>query len=248
MMKRFYDMIKDDLRRLCEYRIFHFIVVLSFLFSMAIALFPMIDPSNFIYITIFILPVIVFSISLFIEKEEKTLTPLLFSPLKTHSIVFSKIVSSLLVQLIPIFFFIIALLIVNLYRINYVLLFLAYFLGSFVHIIIGLSLSMISKTSKILSISYIGYIIVFSITPILFSNGIIPYRYQYIMIISPAYLSGVLIDNILAHQMYSSLWLILLSIGLQIVYSGVLMWFLIFPHFRQYLFSVQIEEDNITII
>ncbi|MCK7486016.1 MAG: hypothetical protein MZU97_11040 [Bacillus subtilis] len=35
----------------------------------------MIDPTNFIYVSIFILPVVVFSISLFIDREEGTLLP-----------------------------------------------------------------------------------------------------------------------------------------------------------------------------
>ncbi|MFA5006859.1 MAG: hypothetical protein WC509_05300 [Candidatus Izemoplasmatales bacterium] len=238
MTKTFINLVLSDLKRLWSYRIILFIAILSLVFSFAIALFPMIDPTNFIYVSIFILPVVVFSISLFIDREEGTLLPFVFSPLKSAYLVFSKIVSAFVVMTIPIVFFIAALAFAR-YDINFGLLFLAYSLGMALHILIGLSLSIISKTSAILSLSYIGYIVIFSLTAILYSNGIIPLRFQYYLIISPAFLSGVLVDNIVAGTAYSEVWLIALAVGLQIVYGALLALFIVVPYFKHYVIATE---------
>ena len=236
MTKNFVNLVVSDLKRLWSYRIILFIAVLSLMFAFAIALFPMIDPTNFIYVCIFILPVVVFSISLFIDREEGTLLPFVFSPLKSAYLVFSKIVSAFIVMLLPIALFIAALAFAQ-YDMDFGLLFLAYSLGVLRRILIGLSLSIISRTTKILSLSYIGYIFIFSLTAIMYSNGIIPLRFQYYLIISPAFLSGVLIDNIVAGGAYSEVWLIALAVGLQLVYGAVLTAFIVIPYFKRYVIA-----------
>lgn len=238
MTKTFFNLVWSDLKRLWSYRIVLFIMVLTFLFSIAIILFPLIDPTNFIYVSIFILPVVVFSISLFIDREEGTLLPFIFSPLKSGYLVFSKVISALAVMTIPIVCFIVAMAIAH-YDINFLLLFLAYLLGALLHILIGISLSIISKTSSVLSLSYVAYIIIFSLTAILYSNGIIPLRFQYYLIISPAFLSGVLIDNIVAGRAFSEVWLLVLAVGLQVVYGVLLSLFIILPYFKQYVIATE---------
>ncbi|MBU1144691.1 MAG: ABC transporter permease [Firmicutes bacterium] len=230
-------LIVSDLKRLLEYRIIHFVIILTALFGASMAFFPDINPSNFIYITIFILPVIIFSISMFIEREENTLIPILKSKCNTLTIVVAKILSSMIIQLIPIVTFILVLAFINKLPINYLYLFLVYILGVLVHILIGLSLSIISKSNQVLSLSYVAYILVFSMLPIFFSNGFIPLKFQYYLIISPAFLSGVLIDNIMAGMAYSSTWLIVLSVVLQFVYGFVLVYFVIRPYFKTFLLS-----------
>ncbi|HAQ56938.1 MAG TPA: hypothetical protein DCR44_06035 [Acholeplasmatales bacterium] len=238
MIKTFFNLVWSDLKRLWSYRIVLFIMVLTFLFSLAIILFPVIDPTNFIYVSIFILPVVVFSISLFIDREEGTLLPFVFSPLKSGFLVFSKVLSALAVMTIPIVCFIIAMAIAQ-YEISFLLLFLAYMLGALLHILIGISLSIISKTTSVLSLSYVAYIVVFSLTAILYSNGIIPLRFQYYLIISPAYLSGVLIDNIVAGCVFSEVWLLILAVGLQLAYGVLLSLFIIIPYFKQYVIATE---------
>jgi len=121
---------------------------------------------------------------------------------------------------------------------------LVYIMGVIVHIIIGLSLSIIAKTSAILSLSYIGYIVIFSLLPILYSNGIIPSSFQYYLIISPAFLSGVLIDYIVSDALNPQLWLIITSVVLQVVYTCLFVRFVISPFFKQYLLITQAEPQK----
>jgi hypothetical protein len=245
----FFRLVWDDLKRLFAYRIILFVAVLTFLFAMAMMFLPIFDSTNFLYISIFILPVIIFSISMFIEREEKTFLPLIASSSSTFKIVMTKIVSAVLVELLPFTGFVLVTLIKgsqfqNGINVNFFTLFLVYVMGVIVHIIIGLSLSIIAKTSAILSISYIGYIVVFSLLPILYSNGIVPPSFQYYLIISPAFLSGVLIDYIVLDTLNPEVWLIVLSIVLQIVYATVLVRFVILPFFKQYVLATEGQNQK----
>jgi|GEM_PF-576949 len=243
--KEFMALVWDDIKRLNTYSIILFVGVLTFLFAMIILFLPVFDSTNFLYISIFILPVIIFSISMFIEREENTLLPLVSSSMSSIKIVMVKVTAAVIVELIPFLGFVLAMLIgkdpnfSNEVDINYFILLLVYIMGVIVHIIIGLSLSIIAKTSAILSISYIGYIVIFSLLPILYSNGIIPSSFQYYLIISPAFLSGVLIDYIVSDALNPQVWLIITSVVLQVVYTCLFVRFVISPFFKQYLLITQ---------
>lgn len=249
-LKDFLVLVWDDIKRLNTYNIILFVGVLSFLFTMFILFLPIFDSTNFLYISIFVLPVIIFSISMFIEREENTILPLITSSVSGLKIVMVKVVAAVVIELIPFFAFVLAMLIgrdsnfQNDVNINYFSLLLVYIMGVIVHIIIGLSLSIIAKTSAILSLSYITYIIVFSLLPILYSNGIIPHSFQYYLIVSPAFLSGVLIDYIVSDALNPEIWLIVTSVILQIVYTVVLIRFVINPFFKQYLLATQSEPQK----
>ena len=238
-MKSFFGLVWDDLKRLFRYRIIYFVLALTFLFGMSMIFFPGFA-TNFLYISLFILPVIIFSISLFIEREEGTVSHLISPSTPTLSVVATKILSATIVELIPFAGFVIGSLLrrdafSNDIDVNYFLLFLAYVLGVVLHIVVGLALSIIAKSSRILSLSYLAYIVVFSISPILYSNGIIPEGFQYWLIISPAFLSGVLIDTILSQALTPEIWLLVLSVGLQIGYTVLLVSVVVVPYFKQFI-------------
>lgn len=240
-MKSFFKYLYNDLKYLYEYRIVLFVTILTFVFAMAMAIFPDLDKSNLIYFNIFILPVIIFSISMFIGREEQTLLPINTNELKPIVIVFIKIIAAAIIELLPITAFTIVMRFTG-FETNYFLLFLVYMLGAVIHIIIALSLTIISKKSTTLTLNYLVYILVFSASAILFSNGLIPLSAQYIMLISPAYLSAVLVDNILAISSYSESWLLILAVVLQFVYGFVLVWFVVRPFYKLYLFSSVIPK------
>lgn len=235
-MKNFFKYVLNDLKFLYEYRIVLLVTILTFVFAMAMAIFPDLDQSNFIYFNIFILPVIIFSISMFIGREEETLLPVISGTLKPIWVVFAKIIAATIVELIPIVAFTIVMRFTG-FETNYFLLFLTYLLGVVIHIIIALSLTIISKKSSTLTLNYLVYILVFSASAILYSNGLIPLNAQYVMLISPAFLSGVIIDNILASSSYSQTWLLIASVVLQFVYGFILVWFVIRPYFKAYLIA-----------
>lgn len=233
-MKKMLALLENDLRRFYHYRILQIVGVISFLFAAILAFFPDFNASNIFYVTVFILPVIVFSFSLKADIVEGHVLPCDKPECDPKLLLISKILSALLLQLVPIIMYILVLELYLKIDIAYVSLFFAYILSATLHIIIGLSLSIISKTDKILSFNYIVYILVFCTGPIFLSNGLIPIRFQYYLLFSPAYLSGILIDNILSGMYYSPVWLILLSLFLQVAYGVLLSFFVIKPFFQAY--------------
>ncbi len=233
-MKHFLQLIKQDLTRLYHTRIIHLVLILSFLFGMMLSVFPSIDPSNIFYLAMFILPVIVFAVSMYVEKEEQSIFPIACSKKDAVQMVISKVFSSVLVMMLPILFFILVLSLRANNKIQFGLLILGYIVGASLHVLIGLFIAMANRSSKTLAASYITYVLVFSVTPILYANGLIPYSMQYVMIVSPAYLSGVLVENILAGVWFSPSWLLILSAVLQVVYIAILYRVAILPHFCKY--------------
>ncbi|MBN2503707.1 MAG: hypothetical protein JXB20_00010 [Bacilli bacterium] len=234
-MNDYKRLVINDFKRLYEYRIVHMILVISFLFAVTIGFFEQINPSNLIYVIVFIMPVVVFAFSLhsdFLTGQLVSCEDESCSPMK---IFIAKLSTSLTLQMIPFVLISIVLLAVRQLDFSLGLFFLGYLLSVGVHIVIGLALALISRSEKILSLSYVVYIIIFCMGPIFLSNGLIPSKFEYFLIFSPAYLSGVLLDNILAGVAYSPTWLIWLSVLIQMAYAIVLALFVIRPFFRDYL-------------
>ena len=210
------------------------------------AFVPAIDPLLFIYITVFILPVIIFATSVYIEYEERTLLPLAVCDCSSFEIILAKVTSALILLLIPFILYTLVMLFVLHMSYSVILFLLVYLLSAVVHMVIGVVLAITSKSTSIMSIGYIAYIVVFSVTPIFYSSGLIPQFFQYVLIISPAYLSGVLFQEIIFDYAFSSVWLITISILLPIVYIVVLSRFVIRPYFKSYLLYTIPEEGELS--
>lgn len=234
-MKPLWTLLKADFKKMYEYKLLHILTAVSILLAAFMAFFDRIVVANYIYISMFIIPVIMFSMLLFIEKEDQEVVPSKKSEYCTRDIVLSKIISSLAFQLIPLFLYLIVMISVYHLEISYILFILAFLLGSLLHILIGLSLSIISKTNHILSLSYLTYIIFFSSLPIFYSSGLIPSQFEYAMMVSPAYLSGILIDDVLASGSLESIFIIITSVILQISYSFLLSYYVVKPFVKGYL-------------
>ncbi len=242
-MKQFQSIIRNDFRNYLKYNILQIMIALSILFSGAMAFLPGIDPLIFIFTTVFILPVIVFSTNFFIEKEERSLTPQAIGELTSLQLILAKTTSALILMLIPFLFLTLVMVFLLHMTISIPLFLLIYLLASVMHIIVGTTLAIIAKSSQIMSISYIGYIILFSLIPFFYANGLIPNVFQYVLIISPAYLSGILFQEIYYGYAFSPTMLILLSVVLQMIYIFILTFFVVRPYFKTYLLYI-IEEGD----
>lgn len=234
-MKNITEIIKNDFKNFMRYSIFHIVLILSILFAAIMAFFPQIDSLILIYITAFILPVILFSISIYIESEEKTLLPLAICSCSTIEIIISKIISSLVLLLMPLVLYILVMAFVLNMTYSIILFALIYILSIVMHVTIGIVLAIISKSTSVMSVSYLAYIVIFSVMPIFYSEGLIPEFFQYILIVSPAYLSGVLFQDVIYGYIFSPNWLIVVAVILQIVYIVTLVYFVIRTFFKSYL-------------
>jgi hypothetical protein len=242
-MNQILQIIKNDFKNFKKYYILQIVLTLSFLFAAISAFFPQIDPSLFVYITVFIIPVITFSISIFIEHEEKTLLPLALCDCPSIALILGKVLSSLILLLFPFLLYTLVMVFVLNMTYNILLFLLVYILSAIMHIIVGITLAIISKSTQIMSMSYIGYIVIFSIMPIFYQEGLIPEFFQYVLIVSPAYLSGVLFQEVVYGYVFSPNWLLVLAVVLQLAYIGLLSYFVVMPYFKSYLLmSVNKEE------
>ncbi len=242
-MTNFLTILKNDFNNYIKYNILHIVIAISVIFAGAMAFVTNIDAMIFIYITVFILPTIIFSISIYIEKEEQTLLPLAIAKCSSLEIILSKVTSAMLLLLIPFVLYSLVMVFVLNMTINILLFFLVYVLGSIMHIIIGLVLALISKSTQIMSISYIGYIVLFALIPFFYANNLIPKVFQYILVISPAYLSGILFQEIYYGYAFSSTFMIIIAVILQVLYIGLLTYFVVRPYFKSYLLYA-VEKNN----
>jgi hypothetical protein len=232
-MKNILKIITHDFKNYAKYRIIHMTLIVSVIFALAMGFFPDIEPLLYVYLTIFVIPVIMHSITLFIEKEEDNLIPENFKTSKTGEIISGKVLSSLLLQLIPLFLYLIVMIFVLNVNFNLLLFSLAYLIGVLIHILIGFSITIISKNHLHMMLLYVGYIAIFSFLPFISLMGLIPTSIEFLFIFSPGYLVGILIENITFTYLFSPLYLIIISCTLIIIYIVALILFIISPFYKK---------------
>lgn len=243
-LNTFKDLIKSDFKNYFKYNILQIVIMVSILFAGAMAFVPGIDALIFVYATVFILPVVIYAINIYIEMEEKTLLPMAACKCPSIILILSKVTSAMLLLLIPYVLYALVMTLVLNIHINILLFLLIYVLAGVMHIAIGIVLAMISKSTSIMSISYVAYIVIFSLIPFFHASGLIPKAFQYVMVISPAYLSEILFQEIYFGYAFSPTWLIVLSVILQIVYIVGLTYFIIRPYFKSYLILATSREGE----
>ncbi len=229
-MKSFLQELRHVLRRMLDYQIVQITMVLSVVFAVLMAVFPVIDPLNFVSLSLFIMPVILFSIATFLYRDDDPVKCEHPSKHPVRCSVVAQLVASVLIHTLP-FIIYTTILVARGHHFNIILLFLSFSAAALLHTLIGMVLAITSKTSRQVAYSYLVYILVFSLSPILYINGIIPYSMQYVMLISPAYVSGLLIDNVLAGAQYSSDWLVWLAIVFELGGIFLLIRFAVVPFF-----------------
>jgi hypothetical protein len=232
-MKNFKEVFKNDWKNLYKYRIFHMIIIVSVIFALAMGFFPEINPLLFIYLSLFIIPVISHSITLFIEQEEDTLFPVSREKRRIYQVLPAKLLSAISLQLIPLLFYILIFIFVLHVNFSIILFILTYILSLSLHMVIAYSITIIAKSHISMSLSYIGYIIIFSLIPFIYLMNLMPEGLDYLFIFSPAYLAHVLFDNITFGYLFSDKLLIILAALLQVIILSILVLFVIVPYYRK---------------
>lgn len=233
-MKAFGSEVVRDLKRMFDYQVLQITLVLSIVFASMMALLREIDVVHFISLSVFVVPVIMFSIATFLRKEDRAEEQSRLACARPWQLLGVHTVSALIVETIPFLLYSIVLLFVRGVPFSYPLYFLTYYSGATLHVLIASYLAMTSKTMRQLAYGYIVYVLVFSMTPILYANGIIPFAFQYWMLVSPAYVSGLLVDNVLTGVQFSSTWLIVLAACLQFVEIVLLFSVALIPLYRRH--------------
>lgn len=235
-MKKIIDTVKNDFINYKEYHFTEIMFILTLFFGLLMGLTNIMPPIIYIYLSVFVLPVITFSVSLFIEAQQKTVLPNVLDDNHHPSIyAIGKILSATLIQIIPMLFYMLVMIFALDFSFNILLFIIIYLLSTVIHIIIGLSLSIIAKSAYTLSLSYLVYLIVFSIIPILYSFDFFSADLSYILVISPAFLSGVLFESLINQYSMMEPWFNYLAVVLLISYIVVLFIYVIRPFIVHYL-------------
>jgi len=235
-MKKIIDTVKNDFINYKDYHFIEIMLILTLFFGLLMGLTSIMPPIIYVYLSVFVLPVITFSVSLFIEAQQKTVLPNVLDDKHLPGLyAIGKILSATIIQLIPMIFFILVMIFALNYTFNILLFIIIYLLATMTHIIIGLTLAIISKTAYILSLSYVVYLIVFSVIPVLYSFDFFDTDFGYILVISPAFLSGVLFESVVNNYSMMGSWFNYLAAGLLIVYTSVLFLYVIKPFIVHYL-------------
>lgn len=236
-MKRILDILKNDFKNFITYRIIYMVLIISAAFALAMGFFAEINPLLYIFISVFIFPVIIFSITLFIEREDNSTLPKSFCQASLIELIIGKILSAFLLMLIPYFLYLIVMLFVLNLSFSFLLYTLVYFLSAIVHIVVGFSITVMVKNYIRLSIYYVIYILVFSFIPFLYIMNVIPNSLTYLFVFSPAYLYGVVFDNVFFGYLYSDVLFIVIAGVLPIVIADLLVYFVLRPYFKGFLNS-----------
>lgn len=225
--------IINDLKNYVHYRYLSIFIVISILFGFFMGLTNLIHPIIYVYISVFILPVISFSVGLVIGHQQGDCTNE-----NPHLYTVSKIISAMIIQLIPLVIYLIVLLAVLSMSFNVFYFIIIYILSSILHIMIGLSLSIIAKTEFSLSMSYLVYLLVFSLFPIFYTMGMIQSEIlSYVLIISPAYLAGIMFEGIMDSFFVVKEWFVYVAFIVQLIYIFVLYTYVIKPFIALFLLN-----------
>lgn len=225
------SMIVNDLKNYYKYRYLTIFLIVSVLFGFLMGLTHIFPPIIYVYISVFILPVISFSINLVIGFQQEHM-----NRITLDKYVISKLISAMILQLIPMIIYLIVYLFVLNVHFNILFFIVIYLVSSLVHIMIGLSLSIIAKTNFSLSLSYLVYLVVFSIIPIFYSLRMIDGQFvSYILIISPAYLAGVMFEALIDAFHVVDSWFVYVAFIIQLVYIAILYLYVIKPFVGVYL-------------
>lgn len=236
-MRSFILNIKNDFNNFIKYRIFHMIIIVSLVFALAMGIFPRIDPALFIYISIFIIPIITHAITLFIEKEEDTLLSKESCETCYFKVILTKTLSALLLQIIPLVFYLIVFIFVLNVNFNLWLFTLVYLIATIIHIFIGFAITLIAKNYISMVLIYAAFIIFISFIPFLFLMNFIPESLLYLFIFSPGFLFSILFENIIFGYLYSDILLLILAIILPLIYGSLIFFFILKPYYKNILTS-----------
>jgi len=215
------NLLKGELVRLYKYKIILTGLFLSVIWIVIVALSSadtakMVAPL-LIWADASMMSILFVAASFYFEKQEATIKSVLVAPVSISEILVSKVIASLLMGTMSGFLVIIFSII--LYGIDVqvflLLLFILIVIGS--HVAIGFVITFFSKDFGAMIVNYFLYALVAMIPSLLLSLGVIPEKWNLLMLISPSHCAQILINSGFSEQPLGEiLWSVgyLLAVGL----------------------------------
>lgn len=190
-MTHSWTLLKSELGRLYKYKIIPISFGISVIW-MAVLFFLGSENARqfvglFIALDASVMSILMLGASLFFEREENTLKPLLVTPVSVGTLIFVKVVSGIYIALqsaVLVSLFVDLVLGVS---VNYVALIVLVSVIATSHAMIGFVFSMRSRDFTSLLVSIFGYSFVFALPPLLITLNLLPVWVDNVLWISPIY-------------------------------------------------------------
>lgn len=220
-MRRMINLLKGELIRLYKYKIILTGLFLSVIWIVIVALSSAETAKMIVPLLIWadasMMSILFVAASFYFEKQEATIKSVLVAPVSISEILVSKVISSLLMGTMS--GFLVVIFSIILYGIDVqvflLLLFILIVIGS--HVAIGFVITFFSKDFGAMIVNYFLYALVAMIPSLLLSLGVIPEKWNLLMLISPSHCAQILINSGFSEQPLGEiLWSVgyLLAVGL----------------------------------
>ncbi len=228
-------LLKGELKRLMKYNILQISFAVALLWIAVIFLIGREQATTFVPLFIFmdaaLMTVLYVGANLFYEKQENTLKTLLITPSGYVAVLASKIIaavylalqSSVIISLAAFFLFDV--------QLDFLALYSAVVLIAFAHAALGFSFAIVSRDFNGLIAAVGLYMIFLAFPSIFFAFGLIPERFEAVMLLSPTHASMMLIDASFGKTV--ALWTVLVSTAYLAALAAGLLLFFIGPKYRE---------------
>lgn len=237
MWNNILKMFVEDVKRLKKYNILQISVALAFLYGVLVYFTSAEEAQTIVPLLVFVdvtmMSIIMLGASLFFEKQDGSLKSVMVSPVSLVEVIISKIMSAVLISLITGVIISGVAIIAHGAQINLGLLLLYATLGATVHVMIGFVLVIISKDFNALLVNYIVYVMVFTLPTLLFALNVFPASWEWILYISPSYVSQLLINTSIGNTI--TIWETILGIFYLLSLTYVLYKSFVIKKFKEYI-------------
>jgi fluoroquinolone transport system permease protein len=222
-MKNIIRLLNGEIKRLLKYKILFVSLFVSVIWVLIIAFSEKEEILGFIPVMIGadagMMSIIYLAASFYLEKQEGTLKSLFVLPVRGEMVLIAKIIASALMALLSALFVVITMIFVHKYEINIALLFIYILIIVFNHTAIGYLITLNCRDFGQMIGMYAAYAIVLYLPTILFSLGIIPEKYNPLLMLSPSHSAQVLLNSVFFE---AETWEILIAIPYQLLLGGFL--------------------------
>lgn len=191
-------LFKSEFIRLIKYRIIPISLAVSIIWMVTIYFIGE-DASStfaslFIALDASVMSLLMIGTSLFFEREENTLKPLLVTPISIHTILIVKLISTIYIAmqsaiLVSLFvYFVMGI------SLNFIGVFISVIIIALVHGLIGFYLSMKSLDFTAFLVSMIIYTVSFGLPSLLIGLNVLPEWLEVVLVVSPMHVSMIYLN------------------------------------------------------
>lgn len=234
--KNLLRILKGEFQRAIRYKVLIIGVAVSLLWLVIIFLMRknIAEIESFIPLMIFtdasIMSVMLIGASIYFEKQEGSVRSLLVAPVNVWQLLIAKVTNSVIISLISALIVGLGTIFITSVSVNIPLLIIYVIITVCAHAAIGLALAMVSKDFNAMMVNFMVFTFIFIIPPILIMFGIIPQKYDMLVLISPSQGANILLSSAIGGVNYE--WYkIAISITYLVAITVFIMRFFIYKRF-----------------